>query len=69
MALLIWFNYTPRLKYVFDEECDSLEDDAFEEGQILNFAVPLKNGKKANIKGQIVWADDEGFGVIFMNKS
>ena len=44
-------------------------DDAFEEGQILTFAVPLKNGQKANIKGQIVWADDEGFGVVFMNNS
>jgi Tfp pilus assembly protein PilZ len=44
-------------------------DDSFEKGQILTFAVPLKNGKKANIKGQIVWADDEGFGVIFMNNS
>jgi hypothetical protein len=43
-------------------------DDSFEEGQILNFTVPLKNGKEAMIKGQIVWADDEGFGVIFMNK-
>ena len=32
-------------------------------------ALKVKNGKKSNIKGQIVWADDEGFGVIFMSKS
>ena len=43
-------------------------DDTFEEGQILTFSVPVKNGKEAKIKGQIVWADDEGFGVIFLNK-
>lgn len=44
-------------------------EDTFEEGQILTFSVPLKNGKEAKINGQIVWADDEGFGVIFLNKS
>lgn len=44
-------------------------EDTFEEGQILTFSVPLKNGKEAKINGQIVWADDERFGVIFLNKS
>jgi Tfp pilus assembly protein PilZ len=43
-------------------------EDTFEEGQILTFSVPVKNGKEAKINGQIVWADDEGFGVIFLNK-
>ncbi len=42
-------------------------EDTFEEGQMLTFELPLKNGDKAKINGQIVWADDEGFGVIFTN--
>ncbi len=41
--------------------------DNFEEGQMLTFEVPLKNGRGAKIKGQIVWADDAGLGVIFLN--
>lgn len=41
--------------------------DNFEEGQILTFEVPLKNGNDAKIKGQIVWADEAGLGVIFLN--
>jgi Tfp pilus assembly protein PilZ len=44
-------------------------EDVFIEGQMLTFEVPLKNGKEAKINGQIVWADDEGFGVVFTNKS
>ena len=41
-------------------------EETFEEGQILNFSVPIKNGKEAKMNVQIVWADDEGFGVIFI---
>ena len=44
-------------------------EDSFKEGQILNFTIPLKNGKEIALKGQIVWADDDGAGVIFINKS
>jgi len=44
-------------------------EDTFKEGQILTFSVPLKNGKEAKINGQIVWGDDEGFGVIFLDKN
>lgn len=43
-------------------------EDSFEEGQILTFCLPLKNGKDAQIDGQIVWADHEGFGVVFLDK-
>ena len=42
-------------------------EDIFDEGQMLTFELSLKNGNKAKINGQIVWADDEGFGVIFTN--
>jgi Tfp pilus assembly protein PilZ len=44
-------------------------EENFEEGQILSFSVPVKNDKEIKINGQIVWADDDGFGVIFINKS
>ena len=43
-------------------------EENFEEGQILSFSVPVKDDKEIKINGQIVWADDEGFGVIFINK-
>ena len=42
--------------------------DIFELGQILSFALPLKNGTEAKIEGQIIWADEEGLGAIFLNK-
>ena len=37
----------------------------FEVGQILTLAIPVKNGKIAKIEGQIVWTNDEGFGIKF----
>jgi len=46
-----------------------LSQDTFEEGQILSFDVPLKSGKEVKIDGQIVWVDDDGIGVIFLNKN
>ena len=46
-----------------------LSQDTFEEGQILSFEVPLKKGKDVKIDGQIVWVDDDGIGVIFLNKN
>jgi hypothetical protein len=39
---------------------------AFEVGQIINLALPFKNGKEVKIKGQIVWTNDEGFGIKFL---
>jgi len=40
---------------------------AFEVGQIINLALPLKNGKEVKIKGRIVWTNDEGFGIKFLH--
>ena len=42
--------------------------DTFKLGQILSFALPLKNGTEAKIEGQIIWADEKGLGAIFLNK-
>ena len=39
----------------------------FEVGQILTLVLPLKNGKDVKAKGQIVWANDEGFGIKFLS--
>ena len=40
-------------------------EDSFEEGQILTFTISSKNGKDTALKGQIVWTDEDGAGVIF----
>ena len=37
----------------------------FEVEQILTLALPVKNKKIAKIEGQIVWTNDEGFGIKF----
>jgi Tfp pilus assembly protein PilZ len=39
----------------------------FEVGQILTLARQYKNGEHVKIKGQIVWTDDDGFGVKFLS--
>lgn len=44
-------------------------ENSFEEGQILTFTISLKNGKETALKGQIVWVDEDGGGVIFLNES
>ena len=44
-------------------------DHIFKEGQVLTFSVPSKNDKEIKIDGRIVWADDDGFGVIFLNNA
>ena len=41
--------------------------DNLEVGQILTLVLPLKNGKDVKVKGQIVWVNDEGFGVKFLS--
>ncbi len=43
-------------------------EETFEDGQVLTFQIPQKNGTEVKINGQIVWADEEGFGVVFTNK-
>jgi hypothetical protein len=40
---------------------------AFEVGQILTLALQYKDGKSVKIKGQIVWTNEEGFGVKFFD--
>ena len=37
----------------------------FEVEQILTLALPVKNKKIAKIEGQIVWTNDERFGIKF----
>ena len=40
---------------------------AFEVGEILTLVLPIKNGKFANAKGQVVWTNDEGLGIKFLS--
>jgi hypothetical protein len=40
--------------------------DTLEVGQILTLVLPFKKGKDVKVKGQIVWANGEGFGVKFL---
>jgi len=39
----------------------------FKVGQTLTLLLPLKNGKEVKVKGRIVWTNDSGFGVKFLN--
>ena len=41
-------------------------ESTFEVGQILTLVLPFKNGKDVKVKGQIVWSNDEGFGIKFL---
>ena len=41
--------------------------DPLELGQIISFVLPLKSGTKARIEGQIIWTDENGIGVVFLN--
>jgi hypothetical protein len=36
-------------------------------GQILTLSLPFKNGKEVKVKGEIVWTNDEGFGIKFLS--
>ena len=40
---------------------------AFNAGQIITLSLPFKNGKDAKVKGEIVWTNDEGFGIKFLS--
>ena len=40
-------------------------NDKLEVGQLLNLNLPLKKGKMVRTVGQIVWVNDEGFGLKF----
>jgi Tfp pilus assembly protein PilZ len=39
----------------------------FKVGQTLTLVLPFKNGKDVKVKGQIVWTNDEGFGLKFLS--
>ena len=40
---------------------------AFEIGQTLTLALQYKDGKNVKINGEIVWTNDEGFGLKFLS--
>jgi hypothetical protein len=40
-------------------------NEKLEVGQLLNLNLPLKKGKMVRTVGQIVWTNDEGFGLKF----
>ena len=42
-------------------------NSTLEVGQILTLVLPFKDGKDVKVKGEIVWANDDGFGVKFLN--
>ena len=44
-----------------------MSKESFEVGQILTMALQNKNRKNVKIKGQIVWTNEEGFGLKFLN--
>ena len=39
----------------------------FEVGQIIMISLPSKKGKEVKVKGEIVWSNDEGFGLKFLS--
>ena len=39
----------------------------FAVGQILTLVLPFKNGKDVKVKGKVVWSNEEGFGLKFLN--
>ncbi len=40
---------------------------ALEVGQIITLSLPFKNGKEVKVKGEIVWTNDQGCGLKFLN--
>jgi hypothetical protein len=41
-------------------------NEKLEVGQLLKLNLPLKKGKMARTVGQIIWINDEGFGLKFI---
>jgi len=41
-------------------------DQQFEVGQLIKLNLPLKKGKMVRAVGQIMWLNDEGFGLKFI---
>ena len=42
-------------------------NDTLHAGQTITLAIPLKKAKTAKIKGQVVWSNQDGFGVKFLS--
>jgi hypothetical protein len=42
-------------------------ESSLEVGQILTLVLPFKNGKEVKAKGEIVWMNDNGFGIKFLS--
>ena len=42
-------------------------DQHISAGQIITFVLPLKNHKKAVVRGKVVWSGPDGFGLKFLN--
>ena len=42
-------------------------ENTFAVGQILTLVLPFKNGKDVKVKGKVVWSNEEGFGLKFLN--
>ena len=42
-------------------------DNTLHAGQIITLTIPLKKAKTAKIKGQVVWSNQDGFGVKFLS--
>ena len=40
---------------------------AFEVGQTLTLALQYKDGKDVKINGEVVWTNEEGFGLKFLS--
>ena len=38
-----------------------------DEGRVITLVVPLKRGRTAKIKGEIIWSSPDGFGVKFIS--
>ena len=41
-------------------------DEKLEVGQIIKLNLPLKKGKMIGTQGEVVWVNDEGFGLKFL---
>ena len=41
-------------------------DEKLEVGQVIKLNLPLKKGKMIGTQGEVVWANDEGFGLKFL---
>ena len=39
----------------------------FQVGQIITLSLPFKNKREVKVKGEIVWTNDEGFGLKFLD--